>query len=128
MGGGGGGRNRRLEELQEQTLEDEIQRREDLEADLETRRRLRSLGGRRGQLRFFGPGRIRSTDERLEEPTVSVAPAPTPNGGGTRPVRGRGTRPDRGGGGLGGEGPEGGPAGGGGPSGPGPGAGPDTRD
>lgn len=104
-GGGGGGRSKRLEALQEQTLEDEIARRQELEADLETRRRLRKLGGRRGQLRFFGPRRLRSTEDRRSAPLTPSRPAaaPAPRGGGQR---------DRGGGGAGGEGGgEGGDAG-----------------
>lgn len=74
MGGGGGGRNRRLEELQAETLEDEIRRRDELEADLEARRRLRQLGGRRGQLRFFGPRPIQSTPNRRIAATTRVVP------------------------------------------------------
>lgn len=73
MSGGGGGRNRRLEELQTQVLEDEIRRAEELEADLEARRRLRQLGGGRRQLRFFGTRPIPTTPDRRLEPTTPVA-------------------------------------------------------
>lgn len=83
MSGGGGNRNQRLEELQEQTLEDEIKQREQLEADLEARKRLRRLGGRRGQLRFLGPQQ--RAQERGQRSFTPAAPPP-------RPIRSRSSR------------------------------------
>lgn len=102
MSGGGSGRNKRLEQLQEETLEEELKRSAELEEDLEVRRRLRRLGGRRGQLQFFSSRRFETGEpERRATPARRRTPgAPAP-------------RPDRGGADAGGRGGQGGAAGGG---------------
>lgn len=74
MGGGGGRRNRRLEDLQAQALADEQRERQRLEDELEQRRLLRLAGGRSRQLRFLGPGPI-ARGRPAVAPTSLTSPA-----------------------------------------------------
>lgn len=103
-GGGGGGRNKRLEALQTEVLEQELADRDKLDEEDEARKRLRLAGGFRQQLRFRGPGRVttvnRSPRPKTTAPRAATVVVPRPT-------------TDRGGVGAGGRGGQGGAAGGG---------------